>query len=785
MISYVLEIDGSIYVAEIGAEISLDGTEEFDSGLLVIRNITKEEEFTEADDVRLLVGSKEFNLIVQADRVDRVTETKYDHTITLTEETAKLTKLYSGDRFYSLNGTDLFTHKEILEREIATSPIGGTFPYSVATATYTALDINSPQKKFEGLNFFEKVQDLMRGIKAVPRMTSGVITHNYYNKSNNPITLSTLTGWQKNNEFNNYATTVISRGRNLTYDLDNTTGATWWPSKTEAASPRSSQGKYADETAQYQLGLDIRRIIKGYLINVEIAAIDVGVPRYVDMDIEIVSKEEWDGLPLGTNNVNTMISSGEKYQRNTLYYTIGSNTIEGMALDFKDSTLATRTHIEMVIRCWLEQNGYDGEPVLGDYIDDDINNRLLRVQYQPYVNATISAEKWDTEVSKVSAILNNQKDTTLDIGRYAPVMDTIANRLANGDWLITIAHEDETEILELYDYTSDGYKVIKATYEFYNSQIIGTYQLSLRWATLDGYQSVYKNTDPFTIGRDNVESNFLYREFLEFSTTSRTNTGSLTAQGYKTLLNIFDYDSADDLQADVGIFDSSENTYDIGIDVMGTGGNGIRLISTFREPKNAGYELDRTDDGYASPISYTNEAGYMASFQLDYVDDYVTTTSDREDEFPKITGATYTALASLPSLTVHKNPNEILGFNYELIPCTDESDIIIVYNDFSKFNNLVNDGSVSGLYIYYSLSTTVYDKFDTLPKEVQVSEPLSGATISKTLGYIDISAIPISTNVAWAVGTADKLLFAVNYDGTARERIYINNLKERSTTESL
>ena len=774
MISYTLKVNGTNYACEIGAVIVLDGTETFDSGTIEIKNTTIANEFTEADDVIFTAGTKTFELIIQADKVERITNTIYDHTITLTEETAKLVKKYSVDRFFTLNGTSLFTHQEILNRVRTTTPFFNPL-FTIATATQTALGITAPQKKFEGMNLFQIATDVMRGINAVPRLSNGVLSHTPYNEINNPITLSNLIGWQKDNDFNNYATTIISRAKNITYDLDITTGSTWWPSESERATPRSSSGDYSDDKAQYQLGLDIRRTNQVFIIGYELSGGTI-----IDMDISdyVFSKEEWDGLELGSRTSATLFT--QIAQRNTLYYTVGSNVIENMGNEYTSILSAPRTPIEMLVKTWLVNNGY----LITDYKDFSINELAIRVNYQPYLEGNISSEKWDTSVSKVSEILNNQKDTTLDIGRYGGVMNTIANRLANGNWLIKIVHSSPDDILELFDYTSDLFKIIKARYEFYPKQIIGTYELSQYWATINGYQSVYKNTDPYTIGRDNVNANFRHTEYLEFSTTNRTDTGSLTTQGRKTLMNNFDYLSADDLPVQLALVDSSEQTgYTIGMGTMSSGANGIRFIGKFQEPKNAGYELVSDTIGEASnAIPYADTTGYMQSVNIEYINDYIVVSG--EDKFPRLDVPSATGLMTLPELTVYKNPNEVFGLTTELLPCTDESDIIKVYNGFSKFNNIVNDGSISGLNIYYSLSTTKYDEFDTIPKEVQSSEPINSATISKTDMSIDISAIP-TTGVSWAIGTATELWLAVNYDGTFRSKIYINNLLTRSTTEAL
>ena len=215
---------------------------------------------------------------------------------------------------------------------------------------------------------------------------------------------------------------------------------------------------------------------------------------------------------------------------------------------------------------------------------------------------------------------------------------------------------------------------------------------------------------------------------------------------------------------------------------MGTGGNAIRLITKLREPQNVGYELVTSGDDINKPCSYTDETGYMENFQMSYVDSYTVGSGD-EDAFPRLPSVSYSSLVTLPTLTVHKNPNEIFGFNYELHPCTDEEGIY-VYNDFSKFNNLVNDGQVTGLNVIVYDSDVQFDEMNTVPKSGGTTTAISSATIDKLFGYIDVSSI-VGTNKTWAIGTTDKLFLAVNYIDSDRRKIYINNMKERTTTQTI
>jgi hypothetical protein len=797
MISYSCTVNGSSVDIEIGVVVTLDGTEQFDNGQIVIKHSTREAPYTEADDVILTVDGFPYELMIQADRVQEITSTLFNHTITLTEFSAKMVKYYIQDKFFTFNSSgDLWTHKEVANIIYDIVPFQKQQFASIVTGTLDALDTPMPQKKFEGLNLWQIYVDLFRGIKAVPRLNRlNQLSHTYYNALNNPITLSNLTGWQKDVDFNNYATTIVSDVRNATYDGngDLVAGGTWWPSETQGSTPRSTGGNYSDDTAQYQLSFNSRAVIISRITNLLLTG-----SRTITADISeyVVSKEEWDGLPLGGNVLATLYT--ERAQRNTLYFDIDGNTVaSNMADSFKDNTGVSHTTIEMVIKTWLFN---DLTYSLTDYTANNIRTLEMQFFYIISDNVAMSAEKWDNSVTKQSQIYSGQKDTVIDIGRMGGVMNDIANRMSNGVWVIRQRHYAQDELLELNDYTSDGYKIIKAQHEFYPNHIDSTYELAKDWVTIDGYTITYRSTDPYSIGRDNVESNHRYIDYLEFSTTSRTKTGALTSQGERTVLNYLNYDLADDLpvyKAQYTSSDSNQGSDKINMDSNGmasTGAQGgMHFTTGFREPKNAGYRQTSESDGVTTiykneAVRYTAQDGSMERATIEFCHDITVSPTS----YP-LGAASANDLIELNNFYYALQPNEILGLNYELLPCTDEPDSIVVTSEFSKKNNLVRLVDVAPtLFLHVCLPTTKYTIYDTVVKDSQSIHSVP-PLVNKSLGFIDTTSISGTATATWAISWQDtstspatnRLIMAVNYDGTSRQVIYINNLKERSTTEQL
>ena len=501
-----------------------------------------------------------------------------------------------------------------------------------------------------------------------------------------------------------------------------------------------------------------------------------------DITDYVKSKEEFDKLQVGSNS--DLLDS--QYQRNTLYYTKGGHTVTNMGNTYK-VLLINIDVMEALIRSWLE------EQVVGagitEYVAQDINDYEFNFWFQPYNDIDISRERFRNDVTKRAMILSNQRESIIELQRYAGVMGDTIKRLPNGNWLITKEYTNFADRFELGDYTSDNYQIIKSSFIVYSeTRIIGFHELAQYWATLDGQQSTNREPQPYTLSKETANANFRYTEYIELSTTSRTTTGGLTAQGFRTLLNLFDYYSGDNLPIVLAQYtnvDSNQSTSAINVATFSTASEGgINLITGFLEPLLASNQLDKVGNDELVPIRYTDEGGGVDKASFKFIND----VTINPDDHP-LSAYQSATLFELNDKTYSLDPNEILGLNVELLWSSDE-DGIIVGDRMNESCNLTWEylsAQDVNLAIYTSDITVQYNDMDKLITDYHTKTINNAGQISinKTLRSLTVNAA--IANGTWAIGFAadDTLIMAVNHNGTSRRTIYFNNLIEKTGIESL
>jgi hypothetical protein len=789
MISFT--INSVAVYPEIGFTIGVDKTDKFDFGDIELKNTTKSTSYVFGDAVEVTIGSDTRKYIVESDRKKQITETLYDHLITLTEEGAKLTKEIHTDRFFTVKSDgDNYTLKDMTEIIRDTEPFAKDAVFSIAAGTSTALNIGATELKLQQMNTWAKIVKVFKGIKASPRLLdTGSLTHEFYNSKGSAITVEHLLGSNVDLKANDYGNTLITKGRNLVYEGTVTFGTTvtplergvWFPTSDSGITVRASKGDYADDNAEYQLPMAIRKFYQVRIMNLSTVTLGTLV---ADITKYVVSKEQYDKLEVGTN---TLILD-DVYQRNALYFTKGDNKVVNMAVTHYTTGGVVDT-MNALVRSWLEELATGAG--LTEYVSQDINEYELCFFMQPYVDADISREKLDDSVSKRAMILSNQKESVVELQRYAGVMSDSIRKLANGNWLIHKLHSAWGNIWDVSDYTADDYQVIRASYVVYSeTNIEGFYEMAQKWATIDGTQSTNREPQPYTMGKETSKANFRYTEYIELSTTQRSTTGGMTAQGFKTLLNLFDYDIADNIPIVLAQYinaDSNQGALAINVATFPSASDGgINLFTGFLEPLLAGNQLDTSGNDELVPIRYTDDGGGVEFASFRFINDMTITPNDH----PLSTYQT-TTLYELNNKEYDLDPNEILGLNVELLWASDE-DGIGICNRMNEYCNLILEYSVAqdtNLAIYVSDATVQYNEMNThiTDYNTKTVNTVTQIVVGKVQRYIDVTAVTDTDTKTWAIGFAvdDSLIMYVNYDGTDRSKIYFNNLKEKTNIDSL
>ena len=783
-------IEGGVVYPEIGLRIGEDKTEVFDDGEIELKNTTKSTAYIFGDYVKATIGDVEKEYIVEQDRITQVTDELTDHLITLTEFTAKLTKEIHTDRFFTVKSDgEPYSLAEIAEIIVATEPFGKTDLFRIEADTLTALDVPGRELKMKQRNVFQKYVQLFKNIKAVPRMDRrSIISHTYYNSVNNPITIDDLMSSNKVISANDYANTVITKANNAVFDgtvqfgssTYNLNRGVYFPTKTSGVTVRATKGDYEDKNAEFQLPMAIRKMYKVKIMN--LSTLSSGTIE-ADITDYVVSKEKFDKLPVGSNV--TILDA--PYQRNTLYYTKGGNTISNMATTYKVFGISDIDALEALIRAWLDEQAAGAG--LTEYVAQDINDYEFNFFFQPYNDIDISRERFRNDVTKTAMILSNQRESVVELQRYAGVMGDTIRRLPNGNWLITKEYTNFADRFELGDYTSDSYQVIKSSFIVYSeTRIIGFHELAQYWATIDGQQSTNREPQPYTMSKETQKANFRYTEYIELSTTSRATTGGLTPQGFRTLLNLFEYfytDNTPIVLAQYTNADSGQAGYAINVGAFPSASEGgINLITGFLEPELAGNQLNKSGNDELVPVRYTDEGGGVDVASFKFINDV---TID-PDIYPKSVYQS-TTLFELNDKTYSLDPNEILGLNVELLWSSDE-DGIIIGDRMNEYCNLTWEflsRQDVNLAIYLSDATVQYNEMDKFITNYnsRIVNDAEQININKTARRLIVS--PTVAAGTWAIGFAvdDSLIMAVNHNGTDRGTIYFNNLVAKTGIESL
>ena len=757
-------------------EIVDDKTEALDSGTMVCKHLSREDEFIEGDEITITIDSEVFYRIVETDNVITIADGIYNHELTLVEETAKLTKYVGADRFLTVdsNGAKL-TYNQHLELLRQTVPLQGDRPFTVPASTISLLNKQASTKKYENPTLLDNLTELFRGVNAVPRLLrSGDLSFDLYNERNNPITLGQLTGQRRQNDLSNFALNVRSKAKNLIFEGGTVTSGTWFPSETEGITPRSSTSKYDDSTAQWQINRGIRKVIDGTLMDLEIE-FPAGSGTFINIDLDItsqiVSQEEWEGLPIGTG------TAGEgATQNNTIYHKIGGETINNIGDKFEEVGIDP-TIIELLIK---EALFNDPTYSASNYSSTIISGLKLRIFFQPYFDADLTSRKYEG-VSKRSYMLSNQKDKIVDLRRYANILMSTANQLANGNWVVKKTHDTIADCFELGDYTADNFQIIKRKLIVFQNKINAVYELSKNFRNLDAQVSVQNTVDPYTIINDDVESNFVWTEYIELSDTQKIPSGVMGFDGLRALMNGLSFQSiydnpiyhAEFYSVDADGLSSGEK---LSIPALSIGtDDGIRTFMEFNSPNLAGNQLITGTPKELNPILYTDTGGGMVSAQVNFT---VATNVNDPNLLPVITTPQASGLIETPTINFYLQPNERFGLTVEQQFLNTEK--YILYRGFAENNSLVKELALApSIKVYYTNDNDeVYDIYDTTIKPSSVK--LGSPTIDPFTGIIDVSAFIGTATHNWCLAdeSNEEVYLAVNYDGTSTQVVYINLLDD-------
>ena len=777
-----VKIDTVPISIESGLEFVVDGGEEFNLGIMKLVNTTKRESYPDYADIEITVNSKVFEACIQKDLSKRTSIGVYNHDIVLAEPVIKLSQYVHPDRKFTTVGGSQITYLYQLEQVLLTLELGVTSPFTIHADTQILLSEIAVEKELSGGDLLTTATDILRGVGAVPTLSlDNVIGHELFGAQGNAITIGDIIAETLTSDIADYGLAVHSKIKSGTYEGNITTGGTYFPAKGYGVTPRSKEDKYDDDDAQYFLDSGIRRNISAIIMNLSIASTTV----QAEVGHFIVSKAEWDDLE--TESDASTLYNG-KFKNNTFYFVEGDSIIQNVGVKTKNSgaLITGDDTMESLIKSWIVQFSAF---TLVDYNAQSISNMEIQWFYQPIRDFDVRVERHNIDrVVKNATVMNNQKDSTLELQRYGTALKSQINRIGNDTFEVSIRYSDLVAFTtwDLNDYTDDGYKIVKIKFLTRDNSLDVTYLFTKNQSILNPQTSVNRKVSPFTISKRNILTCFTYNEYVEFSSIDRATSSGLQLDGLKVMLNALKWDVAKDLPIYLGQFSSvSSGSTLIDMSVLNIPmGQSLVFNVQFLEPRIAGYQL--TADGILghklTPIPYGDENG-----EVDKITMWFGSVGAVVPDNHPIGSLVSPIQMFIPLTEVGLNPDEIFGITLHQHIITDRSNLII--GDYFTENNsmikeLALEPDVSIAQFVDNPNHTIYDKILK-----NVGSAIGGASFSINATYDELTISGVATGNSWAIietAFPHRIYMAYNnIDGTDLNTIYINRLKERPNIEVL
>lgn len=217
---------------------------------------------------------------------------------------------------------------------------------------------------------------------------------------------------------------------------------------------------------------------------------------------------------------------GTDYQQFMLYYTRGSNKIEGIT---PFTYVVERYSIDWICRLYADKS-------TGVWQMDGIRNFGFQVEYYTNdSNAVISVGKYlPTNRNTNNRVFDNQSSSFVDSKRQSIFEYLKVNRLGNKVLTIFGEYDDESEIPTVGDYIND-HILFSSTVSYYDNKLYFKGLIAEHYILKNYFTSVKAQIRSWKIADagDAFTRNDLYKYFIEFGDTYLDDTDLLSYMGIK------------------------------------------------------------------------------------------------------------------------------------------------------------------------------------------------------------------------------------------------------------
>lgn len=658
---------------------------------------------------------------------------------------------------------------------------------SLSTRLLTLIqDTEAPNYTFQGKNLREILNIILAEHNAIPRIISIIGTtwnldYDLYNKRSNLITNVAVPDfpvtYNAKRSIEDYYTDYRSDVKNGVVEKDVRAGGFYYPSKSGHVTVRAKDVNFDNTTSviKFPKGnplLSFTTILK------QVGFFDALLDEFIflDMDITpyIVEKGTWDGLEKG--DLNFQDNPGERWKANTLYYVLQGDELFNIGGQY--GTPIKETAINLVVDSWLFDNGYDKEDAI--HIDPELYffNFFLVTSLDTEVKVTRADVK---KFNKRSSGYFNQPSPTADLISYPGNIFSTLNRIGNAPEQLSYTFNTGDPLLKIGDFTEDD-KVIYALETITFNKFVVQKPIFYQSFNKANQRTEVSNFNRKYAIEERVERVRLFQEYIEFSSTNKTNTGfRLDSNGFKTIINVLKYQTTYDTPfntahyAAANVTPSGKSLYNA---IYSFGfRNALAFVCRFANPINGLPQLELSSGNKSNEnVPYANPDGTLQSYDLKVTYDLTNTLDD--DEFPLITSATNSGevLYNINDGVVDKDSGESLNITLQVPIISDidnnRENEFIIGEFFMTDNNAIKLLSVTRDLKLYT-SDTKYNLYEnTKVKDTNTAQITY--TLDFTNGILTLDSTPANY---WAIGDDEgDLYLACNVQGL--EIVYINCLKE-------
>jgi hypothetical protein len=827
MLNYDIRINGEV-VKTNNEQFVFTLDKSLDSGKFLIPNSDREEIYNTYDEVTIIIDDdneiKEWDFYVQSDRSTTVnaSQTKFKHEITLIERTKRFDEYVVEKRTFLQPATGtrktIYNFADNVRLTIPyelDSKVNSTRLFEFGSSWNQTQDIDATELITDKLTLRElmnRFADQVSGVIRVRRKATSILSpttypHNileidYINETKSLVDRKlNISGFESLQDMREYITTMDIESQNIINSASVIGGLIFEPNDSEFGGLRSDDGQFPQDSAYYRSRF---KKFQTFHVKMKVPTVTLG-EQIIDITLNVF---EQDALPVEYSATTPTLYEGF-YQSNSLIWNFQENKIINWYTLF-DNIGITPGQTEVVvhvIKSGLTRLLGDSTQAENEYVSQSFDELEIQIAYKGFYDARFQMDRIDSDdINKNTTRIANQSDSITDSVKIAHSQFVLLQTIGNEKFSTTgKTTSDLSKIVDVGDYSSDGYIITKVELNFFRGKYIPRYEWTKNYQRQD--EEIGIDSKPELYEKPSTERtikrNLYYKEFLKatFNFETQDSESSLTDQGLATFMNTFrpTTDLNDDTPPfhilfrddDIVIYKDSDgvnvplgSTQAITIPIVSWGtDNALHFYFEFTSPNIAGQQITRIDTSRLSQkpvlraVQYTDGIGELDTFTVNYVNDYA---FSGKDNLPiTVASPAFNTIFNPSAFKMLKGSGDIIAKTLGLHVIPEFEDEIILGRKGLERNNLVEKFTVEkDLFLIRGSGT--YDRFENqLGKIGHIS---GGPYTVNSNGLITVSSL---ADDSWAlVDSNNNLYLAVNQrrkDGSfiLRNAVYFIRQRKR------